>query len=840
MPLSTSNSSLKDQYMTSSQQSLRERTYSARESPRIYSTSYHSQQNLDDVRDKDMSYGRSRHRTNEETRPFSARGADNETDYKVNAAKTYESWKEDTWDKDVSYTGSLHRNKYKPYRSNLIDNEVISKELENTSGFSKTFREQDRTISSNLNNQNETTKTVSSTYNKDKDDSIQLPSSFSTKYEPPVSSIYGSKFDAERSLSKSQLNLNAEQETVQPVKPRDHSLPLSSSHTALKDHALPSPAKEKDKDNAGGHVSLKDQRSGSTRHKSLKEGSKEMSVLEEYFRKKAANRKASASPSVKDSSGENKTSPIKDLFPALAQAKLEKPIVDITAKVKEEMIYPKSSDIDHIEKFNSFKFDNGKIEKPPDKVDDIKLVDYSKLFDFKGTKDKDVAKQNGIERHDYDKPIKYDETKDYTITKSEEIDKPIETSAEVKYDFSIDNKFMYEDIKRKIDFNDIEDLEREAKNYTPKPYSTSLADELKEAFEDSKSSLPLDDDWNISYTKPKAFEKDKNENFSSPTAYKTVNPFKSNITVNPFKNNEPEKKTVITWKSEVEQFDISKSDEKWGESFEDKLEIKSNISAHFPMVEPKKEEVNRLQVFEQNLINIRKGLESIQKRETAKAVEVKEEKVETFSAFKPGFLLPAKDKEKASKDAVNQETKDFIKSIGIDHTINKNQVQPPSPKKAAKPTEHTNVRFMEEIKFSEINSNNFDNNNTLPNKDLVKKYPSTDDVKNELNQISKEKQKIEDELKKMSNENLKRLLHVSPSPTEFTMTDKLTMFEDNLIHIDDDLEEMIRSSQLDNDNLMNDLGSGKKKTSLDSVGSNSSRHRRLSAPTSPEDMSLKR
>ena len=93
----------------------------------------------------------------------------------------------------------------------------------------------------------------------------------------------------------------------------------------------------------------------------------------------------------------------------------------------------------------------------------------------------------------------------------------------------------------------------------------------------------------------------------------------------------------------------------------------------------------------------------------------------------------------------------------------------------------------------------------------------------------------------MSNENLKRLLHVSPSPTEFTITDKLTMFEDNLIHIDDDLEEMIRSSQLDNDNLNNDLGGGRgKKTSLDSVGSNSSRHRRQSAPNSPEDMSLKR
>ncbi len=839
MHLSTSNSSLKDQHITSSQQSLRERTYSARESPRMYSTSYHSQQNLDDVRDKDrdMSYGRTRHRTNEEARPFSYRGTDQKADCKVGDTKNYESWKEDTWDKDVSYTGSLHRNKYKPYRSSLIEKEEMSKELENSLGFPKTFREQERTISSNLNNQNENTKTVSSTYDKNKDDSIQLPISFSTKYEPPVSSIYNSKFDVERSLSKSQLNLNAEHETVQSVKPRDHSLPLSSSHTALKDHAVPSPAIEKDKDNLGGHVSLKDQRSGSTRHKSLKEGSKEMSVLEDYFRKKAVNRKASASPSVKDSGGDNETSPIKDLFPSLAQAKVEKTSIDKTAN--EEMIYPKTSDLDPHEKMNSFKFESAKKEKQPEKVDDIKLVDYSKLFDFKGTKDKDEAKQNGIERHDYDKPKKYDESKDYTMTRSEEFKKTLDVG-EVKYDFSIDNKFMYEDIKRKIDFNDIEHLEREAKNYKPKPYSTSLADELKEAFEDSKSSLPLDDEWNISYTKPKMFEKDKNENFSSPTAYKTVNPFKTNITVNPFRNNEPEKKTVITWKSEVEQFDISKSDEKWGESFEDKLEIKSNISSHFPIMEPKNEEVNKLQVFEQNLINIRKGLESIQKRETTKVVEVKEEKVESLTAFKPGFLLQSKDKEKASKDAVNQETKDFIKSIGTDHTMNKSQAQPLSPKKAAKPTEHTNVKFMEEIKFSEINSNNFDNNNTLPNKDLVKKYPSTDDVKNELNQISKEKQKIEDELKKMSNENLKRLLHVSPSPTEFTMTDKLTMFEDNLIHIDDDLEEMIRSSQLDNDNLMNDLESGKKKTSLDSVGSNSSRHRRLSAPTSPEDMSLKR
>jgi hypothetical protein len=46
-------------------------------------------------------------------------------------------------------------------------------------------------------------------------------------------------------------------------------------------------------------------------------------------------------------------------------------------------------------------------------------------------------------------------------------------------------------------------------------------------------------------------------------------------------------------------------------------------------------------------------------------------------------------------------------------------------------------------------------------------------VKDELNEISRQKIQIEEKLKKLSNENLQRLLHVSPSPDELLLTDQL-------------------------------------------------------------------
>ena len=49
--------------------------------------------------------------------------------------------------------------------------------------------------------------------------------------------------------------------------------------------------------------------------------------------------------------------------------------------------------------------------------------------------------------------------------------------------------------------------------------------------------------------------------------------------------------------------------------------------------------------------------------------------------------------------------------------------------------------------------------------------------KSELTEISKQKTEIENKLKKLSNDNLKRLLHISPSPEEFTLTDKLFAYE---------------------------------------------------------------
>ena len=467
------------------------------------------------------------------------------------------------------------------------------------------------------------------------------------------------------------------------------------------------------------------------------------------------------------------------------------------------------------------------------------LLDGSQNFNFLNSEEliNEKISLQDYEQKDYGKSNLYGSTK--SINESIQAERLTPLFSNENYDSKV-GKEKFEP----ININHDKPYEPRQKQYEEKHET------FKQSFPNSDKTTPKYEAFSYSShlsnkneIKRKQDLSEKNESFS----YKHENPFKTKQSDN-LKTD-----TFTSSRSEFSCKELGDGSEKL------KVETLKNSTNN------KENEIASKETFRSGFL--------LQKYETSKSpVLAKEEKltktIEETPMFKPGFLLNKKDSKKRSEifstgflldknspadkieDNLNKKEPKYSKNIDESKTGDVSTIRDIFEKSMNKTDQ-----FRDTIKETKTQGN-FENNNYISTKSPTSK--ETSDVKNELNEIFKQKSEIENKLKKLSNDNLKRLLQISPSPEEFTMTDKLFKNE-NFAELDNEIlippesnlqtqSEMIFNSIYNINNVNregnqddNKVQSSRKKSN-DSIVSNSSnissRYRHRSGPASPEDTSL--